>query len=84
MPGLPLHPVIEVRLTGGHLFHGLSRCRGKAGNVICTPIWSSYLATNKSSEGGLELSRYSAMAALMVLILFFIFSFKHNAARNEH
>jgi uncharacterized membrane-anchored protein len=36
------------------------------------------------SEGGLELSRYSATAALMVLILFFIFSFKHNAARNEH
>jgi len=84
MPGLPRHPATEVSLTGAHLFHGLSRCRGEAGNLICTPIWSSYLATNKSSEGGLILSRYSATAALMVLILFFIFSFKHNAARNEH
>lgn len=36
------------------------------------------------SEGGLELSRYSATAALMVLILFFIFAFKHDAARNVH
>jgi len=36
------------------------------------------------SEGGLELSRYSATAALMLLMLFFIFAFKHNAARTEH
>jgi uncharacterized membrane-anchored protein len=36
------------------------------------------------AEGGLELSRYSATAALLVLILFFIFAFKHNAARIEH
>lgn len=36
------------------------------------------------SEGGLELSRYSATAALLVLILFFIFAFKHNAAKYQH
>lgn len=36
------------------------------------------------SEGGLELSRYSATAALILLIVFFIFAFKHDAARNEH
>jgi uncharacterized membrane-anchored protein len=36
------------------------------------------------SEGGLALSRYSATAALILLIVFFIFAFKHDAARNEH
>jgi uncharacterized membrane-anchored protein len=36
------------------------------------------------SEGGFELSRYSATAVLMMLILFFIFAFKHNAATNKH
>jgi uncharacterized membrane-anchored protein len=36
------------------------------------------------SEGGLELSRYSATAALMILILFFVFFFKHNAATKKH
>ncbi|WP_269618271.1 COG4705 family protein [Zhongshania sp. BJYM1] len=36
------------------------------------------------SAGGLELSRYSATAALMVFILFFIFFFKQNPAKNQH
>ena len=36
------------------------------------------------SEGGFELSRYSVTVVLMALILFFIFAFKHNAARNVH
>ena len=35
------------------------------------------------AEGGLELSRYSATAALLVLIVFCIFAFSHRAARRE-
>ena len=35
------------------------------------------------AEGGLELSRYSATAALLVLIVFCIFAFSHRAARCE-
>lgn len=37
-----------------------------------------------ASQGGLELSRYLASASLLVLIAFFIFAFKHNAAKNIH
>jgi len=59
-------------------------------------FWSAFILTRPlgavvgdlldkpMSQGGLELSRYSATAALMVLILFFIFAFKHKAAKNEH
>lgn len=36
------------------------------------------------AQGGLDLSRYSASATLLVLIVFFIFAFKHNAAKNTH
>lgn len=36
------------------------------------------------AEGGLELSRYSASATLLLLIVFFIFAFKHNAAKTTH
>ncbi len=36
------------------------------------------------SEGGLELSRYTATAVLIILVIFFIFAFKHNAAKNRH
>lgn len=36
------------------------------------------------ANGGLELSRYSATAALLVMIIFFIFAFNHNAAKNNH
>ena len=59
-------------------------------------FWSAFILTRPlgavvgdlldkpMSEGGLELSRYSATATLIVFILFFIFAFKHNAAKNEH
>ena len=59
-------------------------------------FWSAFILTRPlgavvgdlldkpMSEGGLELSRYPATAALIVFILFFIFAFKHNAAKNEH
>ena len=36
------------------------------------------------SEGGLALSRYSATATLIALIVFFIFAFKQNAAKKAH
>jgi uncharacterized membrane-anchored protein len=36
------------------------------------------------SDGGLELSRYSATATLLLLIAFFIFAFKHKAAAVAH
>ena len=36
------------------------------------------------SNGGLELGRYSATAALIILIVFFIFSFSHRPATREH
>jgi len=36
------------------------------------------------SDGGLELSRYSATATLLLLITFFIFAFKHKAATVTH
>jgi len=36
------------------------------------------------SQGGLELSRYSATAALLLLIVFFAMVFKQKAARNVH
>ena len=36
------------------------------------------------SKGGLELSRYPASAALLALILLFIFAFPHRPARREH
>jgi len=36
------------------------------------------------AQGGLHLSRYSASVTLIVLIVFFIFAFKHNAAKNAH
>lgn len=36
------------------------------------------------AKGGLELSRYSASAVLIVAILFFVFAFKHNAAKKAH
>jgi len=36
------------------------------------------------SDGGLELSRYSATATLLLLITFFIFAFKHKAATVAH
>lgn len=36
------------------------------------------------ANGGLELSRYSATATLLLVIVFFIFAFKHNAAKNNH
>ncbi|HEX7510181.1 MAG TPA: hypothetical protein VF335_02695 [Chitinivibrionales bacterium] len=36
------------------------------------------------SNGGLELSRYTASAAILVLILMFIFFFSHKAARKAH
>lgn len=59
-------------------------------------FWSAFILTRPlgavvgdlldkpMSEGGLELSRYSATATLIAFILFFIFAFKHNAAKNEH
>jgi uncharacterized membrane-anchored protein len=36
------------------------------------------------AKGGLELSRYSASATLLVLIAFFIFAFSHRPAVKEH
>jgi len=36
------------------------------------------------NKGGLELSRYTASAAILVLILMFIFFFSHKAARKAH
>lgn len=36
------------------------------------------------SKGGLELSRYSATAALVFLIIVFMFAFKQRAAKNAH
>jgi uncharacterized membrane-anchored protein len=36
------------------------------------------------SDGGLELSRYSATTTLLLLIAFFIFAFKHKAATTAH
>lgn len=36
------------------------------------------------SEGGLELNRYTATAVLISLVIFFIFAFKHNAAKKGH
>ena len=36
------------------------------------------------SKGGLDLSRYSATATLLLLIAFFIFSFTHRPARQTH
>jgi len=36
------------------------------------------------SEGGLELSRFTASAALILLVTFFIFAFNHNAAKKAH
>jgi uncharacterized membrane-anchored protein len=36
------------------------------------------------ANGGLELSRFSASATLIVLIVFFIFAFKHKAAIKAH
>ena len=36
------------------------------------------------SDGGLELSRYSATATLLILIAFFIFAFNHKAAEKTH
>jgi uncharacterized membrane-anchored protein len=36
------------------------------------------------AKGGLELSRYSATTALLVIIIFFIFAFNHNAAKRPH
>jgi uncharacterized membrane-anchored protein len=35
------------------------------------------------NEGGLELSRYSASATILVLILFFVFIFSHKPAKNN-
>ena len=35
------------------------------------------------SEGGLELSRYTATGLLIVLVIFFIFAFNHNAAKKR-
>jgi uncharacterized membrane-anchored protein len=37
-----------------------------------------------TSEGGLALSRYSASAALLVLIVSFIFIFSHKPAKRTH
>jgi uncharacterized membrane-anchored protein len=37
-----------------------------------------------TSNGGLALSRYSASAALLALILFFIFAFSHKPAKRTH
>ena len=36
------------------------------------------------SKGGLELSRFSASATLLVLIMLFIFMFSHGPAKQEH
>jgi len=36
------------------------------------------------TQGGLEVSRYAASAAIFVIILFFIFVFSHQAARKTH
>jgi uncharacterized membrane-anchored protein len=36
------------------------------------------------NEGGLELSRYSASATILVLILFFVFIFSHKPAKVRH
>lgn len=35
-------------------------------------------------KGGLELSRYSASATLIILMLFFIFAFSHKPATRAH
>jgi uncharacterized membrane-anchored protein len=59
-------------------------------------FWSAFILTRPlgavvgdfldkpMSAGGLELSRYSATATLLLLISFFIFAFKHKAAANAH
>ena len=36
------------------------------------------------AQGGMDLSRFSASATLIGLIIFFIFAFKHTAAKNAH
>ena len=36
------------------------------------------------SSGGLDLSRYSASAALLFMIIFFMFIFKQSPAKNVH
>ncbi len=82
-------------IFGGLLiFIALAYYKTKVSHTIL--FWSAFILTRPlgavvgdfidkpMSEGGLELSRYSATAVLIVLILFFIFAFKHNAAKQNH
>lgn len=59
-------------------------------------FWSAFILTRPlgavvgdfldkpTSKGGLELSRYSATAVLLLLILVLLFSFKQRAAKSAH